>query len=866
MTTPGGGKRCAADIRFPRRLWNRPALPRIDYRIGTFADIRQRLFRELDLAPELAEWTHREADDPGIALLEGAAILGDILTFYQDLYANEGYLRTADWRESVTDLVRLLGYRLAPGLGGRGDFAIEVKGDRPVVLPAGFPLQAELEPMDDPADFETISDSVAYPALSRFSLYRPLERPSISSGTRELRVLASEGLSFEEGDRLMVGRPSSWSSSEPTLSDPQVVVVEDSWSLHGQTMLRIRGSLSLATTTTALRAYRLGRSFRHFGHNAPRQEVTLDGSGNATATTTPTERSLVDPTNGSHVDPELGAKQFPLEPPADDLTLGGLLVGDTWQKRPSDSSPSRNTRVATIGQVTGRSMRWGSLSGPTSLVELKSSINTASDSEMDIRSAEFHEVLGAALALDAAPRNDTGVSVGQDLFYAGSFADLEPLVGRRILLAKPGEVGRLSTVVDVFEDDSDVPDFPRLHRVRLADDVTLSDFPQQEPDVDVFGNVVTADQGKSEKEAVLGDGDGRQEFQTFTLPKPPLTYHYQPSSTPPQGPELEVYVDGRMWTQVDSLYGKGGTSEVYIVREDDDGASYLQFGDGELLGARLPTGFGNVTAVYRTGVGAHGAKKVDTKVIAKQRLERLDKVQLETDISGGEEPETADKARRSAPGRVQSLNRVVSLKDYESEALAIPGVVLASARWGLEDNVPVVIVTVLMASGREGEFEAVRGALETTNRCRGAHRHTVIVRPGAFEYVYLEAEVAIEVGRLSDPVIDAVEKALGLVVIGGESSGPRGGLFGLDRRRFGMREYSSRVTATIQNVDGVVWAKVTALQGVGDSFAVPATPVLVATLPCPSDRVLRLESPVGASAARLEAVTAGPGVGGDHEC
>ena len=78
MTTPGGGKRCAADIRFPRRLWNRPALPRIDYRIGTFADIRQRLFRELDLAPELAEWTHREADDPGIALLDKAGKLRSI--------------------------------------------------------------------------------------------------------------------------------------------------------------------------------------------------------------------------------------------------------------------------------------------------------------------------------------------------------------------------------------------------------------------------------------------------------------------------------------------------------------------------------------------------------------------------------------------------------------------------------------------------------------------------------------------------------------------------------------------------------------------------------------------------------------------
>ena len=44
---------------------------------------------------ELAHWTHREPDDPGIALLEVGAVLGDILTFYQELYANEAYLRTA---------------------------------------------------------------------------------------------------------------------------------------------------------------------------------------------------------------------------------------------------------------------------------------------------------------------------------------------------------------------------------------------------------------------------------------------------------------------------------------------------------------------------------------------------------------------------------------------------------------------------------------------------------------------------------------------------------------------------------------------------------------------------------------------------
>jgi len=127
---------CVRESLFPLCPVNRPDLPHIQYRIGSYADFRDALVDRLDREPVLRRWTHRGADDPGIALLEGAAILGDILTFYQELYANEAFLRTAQWRESVADLVRLGGYRLAPGLGGRGDFAFEVRGDAPVSVPA----------------------------------------------------------------------------------------------------------------------------------------------------------------------------------------------------------------------------------------------------------------------------------------------------------------------------------------------------------------------------------------------------------------------------------------------------------------------------------------------------------------------------------------------------------------------------------------------------------------------------------------------------------------------------------------------------------------------------------------------------------
>src|ERR1700722_20405571 len=157
---------CSTPQVFPRTIDNRPGLARIDFRIGTYTDFRQALFSALDRSALLLPWTHRQPDDPGIALLEGVAILGDILTFYQELYANEAWLRTAQWPESVTALVRLLGYRPAPGIGGASSAAFEFKGATPVTVAAGFGFSAKLTGQPKPVDFETSADLAAVPQLS----------------------------------------------------------------------------------------------------------------------------------------------------------------------------------------------------------------------------------------------------------------------------------------------------------------------------------------------------------------------------------------------------------------------------------------------------------------------------------------------------------------------------------------------------------------------------------------------------------------------------------------------------------------------------------------------------------------------------
>ena len=73
---------CKSPAIFPLPVFNRPALPEIDYRIGSYSRMREHMLNQLNQNLILQNWTHRGADDPAIALLEGNALVGDILAFY----------------------------------------------------------------------------------------------------------------------------------------------------------------------------------------------------------------------------------------------------------------------------------------------------------------------------------------------------------------------------------------------------------------------------------------------------------------------------------------------------------------------------------------------------------------------------------------------------------------------------------------------------------------------------------------------------------------------------------------------------------------------------------------------------------------
>jgi predicted phage baseplate assembly protein len=166
---------CCEGVRIltPVSTENRPGLDALTYRVGThgsfFETMQARLGSMTLSGPDgtalqpLTGLTTRNPDDPAIALLDGWATVADVLTFYQERIANEGYLRTSTERRSVLELARLVGYTLRPGVAATVYLAYTIDNNQatPVTIAAGARSQSIPGPGELPQSFETSDDLYA---------------------------------------------------------------------------------------------------------------------------------------------------------------------------------------------------------------------------------------------------------------------------------------------------------------------------------------------------------------------------------------------------------------------------------------------------------------------------------------------------------------------------------------------------------------------------------------------------------------------------------------------------------------------------------------------------------------------------------
>lgn len=134
---------------------NPPGLRALVYRVGTFSSFLNAMKTRLSAVPGLRT---RNQDDFAIALLDAWATVGDVLTFYQERIANEGYLRTSTERQSIFELAKLVSYVPRPGIAATVYLAYTLEQNSSAVIPAGSRTQSIPGQDQLPQSFETAGD------------------------------------------------------------------------------------------------------------------------------------------------------------------------------------------------------------------------------------------------------------------------------------------------------------------------------------------------------------------------------------------------------------------------------------------------------------------------------------------------------------------------------------------------------------------------------------------------------------------------------------------------------------------------------------------------------------------------------------
>jgi predicted phage baseplate assembly protein len=777
---------------------NRPGLPALAYRIGTHGTFLKRMLARLpsQQIPDgphaaerpLADLTTRSSDDPTIAVLDAAAVLMDVLAFYQERVANEGYLRTATERRSVLELARTIGYELSPGVAASTflAFAVDTATGAPdtAIVPLGTKVQSIPGPGELPQTFETsaeitarvewnalrprltrpqelairrndsklyllgvstrFGDVVSQPVGDMFALDVDLaaELPGVpeaqaveigqvffsgtNTGLKPGDILLLVGKRSDQADPVTLVRSIGQVTAQPELNRTQVdfeveLTAEPPKppSFTRQIYQIAQAKLELLDlTTTALKASVVRQSWRESdlsaytavqgwsrvkvaanvnyrpppppapplapadpGAFAFRAQLAIFGHNAPYYPSLPTStQGAFHPWDGTS---ELSIWKDSRKPAGQatpayyagaDIYLERNvpgLPGDGWVvlERPINNYLVYRLRSATDSSLAGFAMSAKSvgltLGKPDATGGTLSQNASDRPEEFKVRGTTAH-VQSERLTLAELPIEDPmaagstelqldqmvlGLQVGQPVAITGEREDLQGVtVSEVIILTDVLHSGGFTTLF--FGS-------PGLKYAYVRKSVTLN------------ANIARSTHGETVAE-VLGGGDGAQPNQRFTLKKPPLTYTSGPSASGTKS-SLEVRVDGVRWEEAPRLYGLDASDQRFITRMDDDGKTTVIFGDGA-TGARLPTGVENVTATYRSGVGVAGMVGAGKLTLLQSRPLGVRGVTNPTPATGAADPEARDAARGNAPLTVLTMERIVSLRDFEDFARAFAGI------------------------------------------------------------------------------------------------------------------------------------------------------------------------------------------------
>ena len=810
----------------PADVTNRPGLSAIAYRVGTQSGFRASMLARLSGTGQssLRELRTRADDDFSIALLDAAATMADVLTFYQERIANESYLRTATERRSLLELARLIGYELRPGVAASTYLAFTIEdapgAPRRTTIDIGTKVQSIPGPNEKPQTFETI-EKISADAL--WNAMKPiLTQPQPISAGMSAILFKGTAMKLAKGDALLIGPPdasvnvdkklrrvadvkedhakqqttvtlvplpgSSFTAVHTPLNIGHFIagnvlfnndtiqnqVLNQSWNTSElDSFARVQGfsidqmyqviasryRSSAPQVNTAIFAMRKRAAL--FGYNAPDWNAMADGT-------------RINYGNGE----DWPVTDFPGNTGNSlclDQVYKEVKVGD-WVVV---SRPDKSV-ITTVSAVNETAESFFAISGQVTTITLATTENLTFANMHDWRASRVY-IIPEELTPDDLPDTSNvqkspirldgpvqGLAPGQTIIVSGLRADADGVTDAEAAVISEVTLDGGYTTLTLVND---------LHHPYIRNSVGIT------------GNVAAATHGEGVQE-VLGGGDASRPYQSFALHQTPLTYVSAANASGADS-TLQVRVNDLLWHEAPTLYGHGPRDRLYITRRDNDGKTIVQFGDGA-TGGRLPSGQDNVRALYRKGIGLEGLVKAGQLSLLLTRPLGVKAATNPLDATGAQDPEQLDNARRNAPLTVLTLDRTVSLQDYEDFARAFAGIAKALATWTWDGRSRGVFLTV---AGPEGaavpDGSATYRHLLAAMQAAGDPFVRLRLKSYRLEYFRFAGTVKADPDFEIDKVLAAVEQALRAN-------------FSFEARAFGQPVMLSEVISVVQAVPGVV--------------------------------------------------------------
>ena len=857
--------------RTPMALYNRPGLSVIAYRVGSYADFRSGMQARLSASDQaaLAGLRTRDDDDFTIALLDAWSVVSDVLTFYQERFINESYLRTATERLSVLEQARLIGYQLSPGVAASTYLAFTLEDPpgapqqavKQITIETGVKVQSTPGPDEDPQVYETVEQ---VEARVEWNEIRPrLCQPQVLSATMHSIVFEGTDTRVKPGDTLLVNSgsmstrqvnqvstddkanttrvdfnatpalsPSSYSTScsvatvgsmddligevAADLGDTIKNVIKGCWKVEDIVALaelkdwdfdsvvdNINTLIESGSTSTTEGVYAFRQQAAVFGNNAAKKQLyDADGSPQVNSSNELVTREWT--TYGESDDTLYLDNSYKEIVPGSYLVITRPFAHGAHGSYPyipaeviavaSSVSTQPHTAYGTSGKTTKIQLDtpW-IMPGHFSFDIVRQTSVLAQSEQLTVAQVPIEdEVQGDSITLDGAYLY---LRSGQNVILGGKRSDLDGVSASEVVTLKAVLLHKGFTVL-VFEN--------ALKNAYIRSSVTIN------------ANVALATHGETVSE-LLGSGDAAQSNQKFVLKQTPLTY-VSASSAAGVKSTLEVRVDNILWDEVPTLYGRDADERIYTTALDDDGKVTVQFGDG-INGARLSSGQNNVRATYRKGIGLGGlvqARQIDQLITRPLGLKSAINPLAP---SGADDPEKLADARDNAPLTVLTLDRAVSLQDYEDFSRAFAGIAKAQAIESWDGGKRRILITVAGPEGATVE-EGSKTYDDLSEALLNAGDPLVDFRLLSYRSApfRLAGSLIVDAAYVKADVLDDVRSALREK-------------FSFEEREFGLPVTLSDIYAVMQDVDGVVAVDIDKLYRVDETGSVPPDSRLNAALP-----------------------------------